>query len=101
MTSVVPKTIKRGTWASAPEGTLTVASELAQRPQGSVERTFMAKKMELKNQILLVNAAVLAGLVFEYFRGVPIFAIAIAGVFLLMFVNVIFWVRMQRAKKAL
>ena len=80
---------------------LIVASELNQAPKVGVERTFMAKKMELKNQILLVNAAIFGGLVFEYFGGAPIFAVAISGVFLLTFVNLIFWIRIQRAKKAL
>ena len=58
------------------------------------------KKMKLQNQILIVNAAILGGLVFEYFRGSPIFAIVVSGVFLLLLANVIFFVRLQRAKNS-
>jgi hypothetical protein len=58
------------------------------------------KKMELQNQILIVNAAIVAGFAFEYFRGSPVFSIAVTGVFLLLLANVIFIVRVQRAKKS-
>ncbi|MGA3136146.1 MAG: hypothetical protein ABSC88_09155 [Terracidiphilus sp.] len=56
-------------------------------------------KMKLQNQILIVNAAILGGLVFEYFRGSPIVAIMVSGVFLLLLANVIFFIRLQKAKK--
>jgi hypothetical protein len=56
------------------------------------------KKMKLQNQILIVNASILAGLILEYFRGAPIIAIVVTGVFLLMLVNVIFYIRLQKAK---
>jgi uncharacterized membrane protein len=56
-------------------------------------------RMGLKNQILLVNACILAGLVFEYFRGAPMLSIVTAAIFLLLLVNVIFNVRLQRTKK--
>ena len=55
--------------------------------------------MELKNQILFVNVCIPAGLVFEYFRGAPMLSIVIAAIFLLLLVNVIFYVRLQRTKK--
>ncbi len=57
------------------------------------------KTMKLENQIVIVNVAILAGLGFEYFRGAPVVAIAISAVLLLLLVNVIFLVRVQRAKK--
>ena len=56
-------------------------------------------KMKLENQALLVNVAILAGLGFEYFRGAPILAILIAGTSLLLMVNMIFFIRWNRAKK--
>lgn len=61
--------------------------------------TFMANRMKLQNQILLVNAAILAGLAFECFRGSPIFAIAIAAIVSFGIANVIFFIRVQKAKK--
>ena len=56
-------------------------------------------KMELKNQILLVNVCIFAGLVFEYFRGAPMLALAISAIFLFLLANVIFYVRLKKAKK--
>jgi hypothetical protein len=56
-------------------------------------------KMKLENQAVLVNVCIVAGLAFEYFRGAPILAILIAGVLLLLVVNVIFFVRFRRAKR--
>jgi ABC-type multidrug transport system permease subunit len=56
------------------------------------------KKMKLQNQIVLVNASILAGLVFGYFRGAPIFAIVVSGVVLLLLANVIFFIRVRKAK---
>jgi len=55
--------------------------------------------MKLQNQILLVNAAILGGLVFEYFQGAPIVSIVLAGALLLLLANVIFFIRLQKAKK--
>ncbi len=57
-------------------------------------------KIKLLNRILIVYAAVLAGLVLEYFRGAPITSLVIIGVFLLMLVNIFFFVRARRAGKA-
>jgi hypothetical protein len=56
-------------------------------------------KTKLKNQAFLVNVAILAALGLEYFRGVPIFAILIAGTLLLLTVNIIFFIRWKRPKK--
>ena len=58
------------------------------------------KSMNLMNQALLVNLAIFAALVYEYFRGAPILAIAVTGIALVLMVNVIFFVRARRAKKA-
>jgi uncharacterized membrane protein len=57
-------------------------------------------KMKLENQALIVNVAIFAGLGFEYFRGTPIVAILAAGILLLLIANIIFFVRLRRAKKA-
>jgi len=59
------------------------------------------KKMPLQNQIFLVNAAVLAGLVFEYFQGAPIGIIVGCGVLLLLLANGIFFIRIRRLKSRL
>jgi hypothetical protein len=59
---------------------------------------FAMKKMKLQNQIVLVNASILIGLVFEYFRSTPLFIVVGVGIFLFLLVNVIFWVRFRRAK---
>jgi len=55
-------------------------------------------KMKLKNQIVLVNACILIGLVFEYFRDTPLFIVVGVGIFLFLLVNVIFWDRLRRSK---
>jgi hypothetical protein len=57
--------------------------------------------MKLQNQILIVNVAIVAELAFEYFRGSPILSIVVTGVSLLLLANVIFLVRVQKAKKSL
>jgi len=56
-------------------------------------------KMQLHNQILLVNVAILAGLAFKYFRGTPLRVLVLTGVLLLAMANVIFLVRLQKIKK--
>jgi hypothetical protein len=56
------------------------------------------KNMKLRNQILIVNAAVLAGLGFVYFQGSPLTIIIGCGIFLLLLVNAIFFFRMRRLK---
>jgi hypothetical protein len=67
---------------------------------GSHGEGMVMKKMELGNQILIVNLAVVGGLAFEYFRGAPVFAILVTGVGLLLLANGIFWIRIKRAKKS-
>ncbi len=62
----------------------------------------MAKrKLSLSNQILLVNVAVIAGLVFQYFRGAPMAILAMSAVILLALVNLIFLFRIRKAKSNL
>ena len=60
----------------------------------------MPTKMEFKNQVVLVNTCVIAGLILSYFRGAPALIVLLTGVFFLLMVNIIFFIRMQRAKKA-
>ena len=66
---------------------------------GSERVGTMQKKMELKNQILLVNVCIFAALALEYFRGAPMLALAVSAIFLFLLVNVIFYVRLKKAKK--
>jgi hypothetical protein len=56
-------------------------------------------KMKLKNQMLLVNICILGGLILQYFRGLPVFAILVTGILLFSLVNVIFFFRVKRFKK--
>jgi hypothetical protein len=56
------------------------------------------EKMKLKNQIVLVNVAILAGFIFQHFRGLTTLAIVITGVPLLALANLIFLVRLRREK---
>jgi hypothetical protein len=56
--------------------------------------------MKLQNQILIVNVAIVAELAFEYFRGSPTFSIIVTGASLLLLANVIFVVRVRKAKKS-
>jgi len=57
-------------------------------------------KMKLRDQILLANAALLAGIAYKYFQGTPILHLVLGGIPLAAMVNLIFFVRMQRAKNA-
>ena len=59
----------------------------------------MAIKMQFRNQVLLVNICIFAGLIFQYFRGMPILIVVGCGVFLLLMVNIIFLVRAKRVNK--
>ena len=55
-------------------------------------------KLKLQKQILLVNLAILAGLILQFFRGLPPFVLLTSGILLLLLANVIFFVRWQRLK---
>jgi divalent metal cation (Fe/Co/Zn/Cd) transporter len=65
----------------------------------------MAKKMELKNQIWLVNICLLVGLILAYLKGSDLpegddlLVILITGAFLFSLVNIIFYFRVRNAKK--
>ncbi len=56
--------------------------------------------MKLSNQVLVANAVLLAGLVYEYLRGRPILHLVVGAIPLFAMVNLIFFVRVQKAKKA-
>jgi hypothetical protein len=56
------------------------------------------QKMNLQNQILVVNVGILGGLVFEYFRGTPIGILAGSGIVLLLLANIIFFIRLKKLK---
>jgi hypothetical protein len=52
-----------------------------------------------RNQIVLANVCILAGIAFQYFRGFPLLHLAITGILILAVVNLIFFVRAQKMKK--
>jgi len=58
-------------------------------------------KMKLRYQILIVNAAILAGLAYKYLSGSNLLPIAITGVVLLSMVNLIFLVRSREKRTGL
>jgi hypothetical protein len=58
-------------------------------------------KIKLRDQIVVANAVVLAGLVFEYFRGSSLRSIVVTGVLLLAMVNLTFFIRAQEKKSGL
>ena len=55
--------------------------------------------MRLRNQIVILNLGILAGLTVEYFRNVPMTILVGCGIFLLLLANVIFFFRWQKLKK--
>ncbi|MFP5208386.1 MAG: hypothetical protein ACLGRW_03755 [Acidobacteriota bacterium] len=55
--------------------------------------------MKLSTQILIANAILLAGLAYKFFRGSPILHLVVGAIPLFAMVNLIFFVRGQRAKK--
>ena len=54
--------------------------------------------MRRRNQALLVNLGILAGLLFEYFRRAPVPIIIGTGVLLLLFANLILLRRNKQPK---
>jgi hypothetical protein len=60
-----------------------------------------AQKIKLQNQILIVNVAILAGLAFEYFRGITVGILVLCGVFLLPLANIIFFIRLGKLRTTL
>ena len=55
--------------------------------------------MQFRNQVVIVNVGILAGVAFEYYQGAPMLAIAIAGVILLILGNAIFYLRGKKRKR--
>jgi hypothetical protein len=56
-------------------------------------------KLKRHSQILIFNVGILGGIAIVYLRGSPIASIVISGIFLLMLVNVIFFVLARWARK--
>jgi len=56
------------------------------------------KKMPLRNQVVLVNVCILAGLFYQYIRGNRMLPLIITGILLLAMANLIFYVRAQKTK---
>jgi hypothetical protein len=52
-----------------------------------------------RNQVVLANVCILAGIAFQYYRGFPLLHLAITGILILAAVNLIFFVRAQKTKK--
>lgn len=55
--------------------------------------------MTFRNQVTIVNAGIICGLVWEYHQGAPLLSIGVAGVGLLLLANAIFWFRWSRRKR--
>jgi hypothetical protein len=56
--------------------------------------------MTFRNQVTIVNAGIIGGLVWEYHQGAPLLSIVVAGVGLPLLANAIFWSRWLRRKRA-
>jgi len=56
----------------------------------------MSEKMTERNNAILINIAILAGLIWCYFRGYPLTAILLTGVFLLALANLLMYVKRRR-----
>ncbi len=48
-----------------------------------------ANTSQSHNKTVLVNVAIVAGLLFQYFRGTPLIPVIIAGIFLLVVANLL------------
>ena len=55
--------------------------------------------MKPRNQIVIVNTGIVAGLVVGYLWRGSMLAVGVSGIFLLLLVNVIFFVRSRRPNK--
>jgi hypothetical protein len=53
----------------------------------------MSKKMPERTRALIVNAAIVAGLVWCYFRGYPLNVTLVSGVLVLIFANVLMYLK--------
>lgn len=54
--------------------------------------------MKLRSQVLLVNGAILAGLIYKYCTGSPFKVVVLSGILLFSMANLIFVFRVQRSK---
>jgi hypothetical protein len=59
----------------------------------------MSKKITERNRVILINVAVLVGLLWSYFRGDPPLIVLFSGIFLLAFANILMYVKRRRASK--
>ena len=53
--------------------------------------------VDSKQKLILLNAGVAGGLVVSYFRGAPIWIVAICGVFLFVLVNVLALIKIRKS----
>lgn len=54
--------------------------------------------MNPKQKMILVNAGVAGGLVVSYFRGAPLWIIALCGIFLFALVNLLLRIQSRKAQ---
>jgi len=54
--------------------------------------------MNPKQKMILVNISVAGGLVISYFRGAPLWILAICGIFFFVMVNVILLIKLRKAQ---
>jgi hypothetical protein len=45
--------------------------------------------MTHRNKAILINCSVVAALIYQYWRGTPLFILAISGIFILVFANLL------------
>jgi hypothetical protein len=57
----------------------------------------MSEEMTERNRAIIVNAAIVVGLIWCYFRGYPPKIILACGVFLLGFANVLMYLKRRRS----
>ena len=55
--------------------------------------------MTFRNQVTIVNAGIIGGLVWEYYRDAPLLSIGVTGVWSLLLANAILWSRWSRRKR--
>lgn len=49
----------------------------------------MSAPMTRRNKAILVNCSVIAALIYQYWRSTPLFILAISGIFILVFANLL------------
>ncbi len=59
----------------------------------------MGNKMSEGTRVVLVNFAIIAGLIWSYFKEYPLDIILIAGLFLLVFANVLMYFKRRRIQE--